>query len=163
MRTKLQPRCIASQYDKSSVFVQPFADGCTDETAPTSIPYWLLLLHTPTALSHPPLQVYSAALYVEADRCSKELGVRYRGGFFENDGDYCSALMDGAFNKALIVHLVRDVDGPQFASAINESLAPRMKLMGETAPLEQFVAFFNGKKLTNNTEVSASALQQQCS
>lgn len=47
--------------------------------------------------------VYSAALYVEADRCAKELGIRQRGGFFENDDDFCSAILDGAFSKALLV------------------------------------------------------------
>jgi hypothetical protein len=49
--------------------------------------------------------VYSVAAYVEADRCAKELGVRSRGGFFGQDAtdDFCSALMDGAFNKALTV------------------------------------------------------------
>ncbi len=48
-------------------------------------------------------QVYSVAAYVEADRCAKELGVRSRGGFFESDDDFTSALLDGAFNKALLV------------------------------------------------------------
>jgi hypothetical protein len=43
------------------------------------------------------------AVYVEAERCSKELGIRARGGFFENDGDFCAALLDGAFGKALVV------------------------------------------------------------
>ena len=45
------------------------------------------------------MQVYSAALYVEADKCARELGVRSRGGFFENDADYCTGLTDGAFHK----------------------------------------------------------------
>lgn len=48
-------------------------------------------------------QVYSCALYTEADRTSKELGIRSRGGFFETDDDYCQALLDGAFNKVLKV------------------------------------------------------------
>ncbi len=47
--------------------------------------------------------MYSVALYVEADRCAKELGIRYRGGFFENDDDYCQAVLDGAFHKVLQV------------------------------------------------------------
>lgn len=42
-------------------------------------------------------------LYVEGDLAAKELGIRYRGGFFENDDDYCSALVDGAFEKVLVV------------------------------------------------------------
>lgn len=48
-------------------------------------------------------QVYSCALYTEADRTAKELGVRSRGGFFETDDDYCQALLDGAFSKVLKV------------------------------------------------------------
>ena len=54
--------------------------------------------------SHTP-QVYSIAAYVEGDRAAKELGVRSRGGFFEGggDGDYCAALLDGAFGKAIVV------------------------------------------------------------
>lgn len=39
----------------------------------------------------------------QADRCAKELGVRERGGFFEKDGDFCDAIVDGAFNKVLLV------------------------------------------------------------
>jgi hypothetical protein len=51
----------------------------------------------------PPSQVYAVALYVEAEKASKELGVRDRGGFFENDDDFCSALVDGGFIKLLQV------------------------------------------------------------
>ncbi len=43
------------------------------------------------------------SVYVEADKCAKELGVRERGGFFANDDDFCSAILDGAFKKALVV------------------------------------------------------------
>lgn len=49
------------------------------------------------------LQLYSVALYVEGELAAKELGIRYRGGFFETDGDYCSAIVDGAFEKVLVV------------------------------------------------------------
>jgi hypothetical protein len=48
-------------------------------------------------------QLYSVALYVEGELAAKELGIRYRGGFFETDDDYCSALVDGAFEKVLVV------------------------------------------------------------
>jgi hypothetical protein len=48
-------------------------------------------------------QVYSVALYVEAVKAAKELGVRSRGGFFESDADYCQAIVDGAFAKVLRV------------------------------------------------------------
>ena len=49
------------------------------------------------------MQVYSVALYVEAEKAAKELGVRARGGFFESDGDFCQAIVDGAFSKVLRV------------------------------------------------------------
>jgi len=46
----------------------------------------------------------------------QELGVRDRGGFFKASSDdvddaFCSALLDGAFHKAILVRLVRDVSG----------------------------------------------------
>jgi len=68
---------------------------------------------------------------VEADKCAHELGVRSRGGFFETDEDFCTGLMDGAFHKVLIIRLLRDVDGQQFADALNKYLVPRMTLAGE--------------------------------
>ena len=49
------------------------------------------------------VQVYSVALYVEAEKAAKELGIRYRGGFFESDADYCQAILDGAFSKVFKV------------------------------------------------------------
>jgi hypothetical protein len=76
------------------------------------------------------VKVYAVALYVEADKAAKELGVRDRGGFFEGDDDFCSALMDGGFGKALVVELVRDVEGAAFVEALNEALRPRMALAG---------------------------------
>lgn len=66
------------------------------------------LLKTKVATVVPPcgvLQLYSVALYVEGELASKELGIRYRGGFFETDDDYCSALVDGAFDKVLVVSI----------------------------------------------------------
>ncbi|GAX83469.1 hypothetical protein CEUSTIGMA_g10894.t1 [Chlamydomonas eustigma] len=99
------------------------------------------------------VQVYSAALYVEADKCSKELGIRSRGGFFETDEDFCTSLLDGAFLKVLAIRLLRDVEGQQFAEALNKYLAPRMTLSGETAKLDEFMALFMAKKLTSGTEV----------
>jgi hypothetical protein len=47
--------------------------------------------------------VYAVALYVEGEPAAKELGIRARGGFFESDDDFCAAIVDGAFNKALVV------------------------------------------------------------
>ena len=97
------------------------------------------------------VKVYAIALYVEAQLAAKELGVRDRGGFFENDDDYCSALVDGAFIKALDIELVRDVDGQQFVEALDEALRPRMSLSGDTASLQKFQEFFMNKKLTKGT------------
>jgi len=99
------------------------------------------------------VKVYAVALYIEAAKAARELGVRDRGGFFESDDDYCSALVDGGFIKTLQIELVRDVEGEQFVEALNESLRPRMSLSGETSLLEQFSAFFQGKKLIKGTNV----------
>jgi len=37
----------------------------------------------------------------------RSLVIRYRGGFFDNDDDFCSALVDGAFTKTLVVSMIR--------------------------------------------------------
>jgi hypothetical protein len=99
------------------------------------------------------VKVYAVALFVEAAKAAHELGVRDRGGFFENDDDFCSALVDGGFIKALQIELVRDVEGATFVEALNEALRPRMALTGETAILEQFRAFFGEKKLGKGTNI----------
>jgi len=99
------------------------------------------------------VKVYSVAAYVEAEKAAKELAIRERGGFFESDDDFCQALMDGAFNKVLVLRLLRDVEGQQFVDALNKHLVPRMQLAGEMSKLEQFMAYVGGKSLTNNTEV----------
>lgn len=52
------------------------------------------------------------------------------GGFFEGDDDFCQALIDGGCVKALQLQLCRDVEGAQFVEALEEALAPRMRLMG---------------------------------
>jgi hypothetical protein len=56
------------------------------------------------------------------------------GGFFEGDDDFCQALIDGGCIKALQLQLARDVEGAQFVEALEEALAPRMRLMGGEAP-----------------------------
>jgi hypothetical protein len=48
-------------------------------------------------------KVYSLTIYVDGGRCAKELGIRSRGGFFQSDDDFSEALLDGAFDKALVV------------------------------------------------------------
>jgi hypothetical protein len=99
------------------------------------------------------VKVYAIALYVEAEKGARELGIRDRGGFFETEDDYCSALVDGGFLKALQIQLVRDVDGGTFVDALNEALQPRLSLSGELAVLDTFKAFFDGKKLSNGTNI----------
>ncbi|KXZ47492.1 hypothetical protein GPECTOR_35g930 [Gonium pectorale] len=99
------------------------------------------------------VKVYSVAAYVEADKAAKELGVRQRGGFFSDDADYTTAILDGAFNKVIALRLVRDVTGEQFAEAINKSLLPRMQLAGDTASLDTFNNYFNSKSLVTGSEV----------
>ncbi len=56
------------------------------------------------------------------------------GGFFEGDDDFCQALVDGGCVKALQLQLCRDVEGAQFVEALEEALAPRMRLMGGALP-----------------------------
>lgn len=99
------------------------------------------------------VKVYAVALYVEAQLAAKELGVRDRGGFFETDDDYCSALTDGAFVKALEIELVRNIDGQQFVEALEESLRPRMALSGDLGSLQKLQEFFMSKKLTKGSVV----------
>lgn len=99
------------------------------------------------------VKVYAVALYVEADLAARELGVRDRGGFFENDDDYCSALVDGGFNKVLQIQLARDIEGSQFVEALEESLRPRLSLSGETSTLEEFSNFFQSRKLAKGTNI----------
>lgn len=47
------------------------------------------------------VKVYAITLYVEAEKAARELGIRKRGGFFDddNDDDYALALADGGFDK----------------------------------------------------------------
>ena len=85
--------------------------------------------------------------------------MRQRGGFFDDastaDADFCSALADGAFAKALRVDLVRDVDGATFFSALEEALAPRLRFAGAdaAAALGEFGAFFSARKLAKGTSL----------
>jgi hypothetical protein len=105
------------------------------------------------------VKVYAVALYVEAERAARELGVRSRGGFFDGgggdvDGDYCAALVDGAFCKALRIDLVRDVDGSTFYEALEEAMGPRVRMMGEGEALAAFGDFFGSRsKLAKGTAI----------
>lgn len=93
------------------------------------------------------VKVYAIALYVEAERTAKELGVRQRGGFFDDnvDADYALAIVDGAFTKTLVIKMTRKVEGDQFVGAIAEALEPRMRLTGQMDVLDKFKTFFASK------------------
>lgn len=97
------------------------------------------------------VKVYAVFLYVDAAAAAKELGVRDRGGFFEGDDDYAAALADGAFVKALRIDLVRDVDGATFYGALEDALAPRLRLTGDMDSLGAFRDYLGGKKLAKGT------------
>ncbi|BDA46693.1 probable chalcone-flavonone isomerase [Coccomyxa sp. Obi] len=102
-----------------------------------------------------PVKVYAVTVYVEAEKAARELGVRQRGGFFDDnrDEDFTLALVDGAFAKALVVQLVRKVEGKQFYEALEEALAPRLRLAGDTGSLTKFGDFLSGRSLEKGTGV----------
>ena len=101
------------------------------------------------------VKVYSVALYVEAEKAARELGLRSRGGFFAGggDGDFCAALIDGAFHKALRIDLVRDVEGATFYEALEAAMGARVRLVGEGASLTAFSSFFGGRRLAKGTAI----------
>lgn len=101
------------------------------------------------------VKVYAVTVYVEAEKAAKELGVRQRGGFFDDnkDDDYALALVDGAFDKVVQIEMARSVDGATFVEALNEALEPRMRLMGEMTTLEQFKLFFMGKTIDKGSNI----------
>jgi hypothetical protein len=80
-------------------------------------------------------QVYAVALYVEGEPAAKELGIRDRGGFFETDDDFCSALTDGAFNKTLVVgaRLCRIVQHANSVGRAVVSISLKARVVAPTA------------------------------
>ena len=60
------------------------------------------------------VKVYGVAMYVDAAKCKEELA---------NGG----SLLTGSFDKALLVQLVRDVDGKTFWEALDEAVGPRIR------------------------------------
>ena len=46
---------------------------------------------------------------------------------------------------------MRDVDGPTFVGALEEALAPRLRITGETGALQQFADFFGGRTLAKGS------------
>lgn len=101
------------------------------------------------------VKVYAVALFVEAEPAAHELGVRHRGGFFQDnsDDDYALALTDGAFDKLIQVQLVRKIEGEQFFGAIEEALTPRLSVTGEIGTLNKFKQFFDGKSLEKGSNI----------
>lgn len=101
------------------------------------------------------VKVYAVALFVEAEPAAHELGIRHRGGFFQDnsDDDYNLALTDGAFNKLIQVQLVRKIEGEQFFGAIEEALTPRLSVTGEIGTLNKFKQFFEGKSLEKGSDI----------
>eukprot|EP00878_Enallax_costatus_P033878 GHUV01037454.1.p2 GENE.GHUV01037454.1~~GHUV01037454.1.p2 ORF type:complete len:134 (+),score=50.27 GHUV01037454.1:761-1162(+) len=49
--------------------------------------------------------------------------------------------------------MLRDIEGHQFAEAVDGKLKPRMQLTGDLASLEKFTGFFEGVKLSKGTQV----------
>ena len=97
------------------------------------------------------VKVYAVALYSQPKEAARELGVRSRGGFFSDAGarveDMCQALVDGAFAKALVLHLVRNVSGTDFTAALDESLRPRLSTAAGQEDLARFKSAFKDKRL----------------
>jgi hypothetical protein len=93
-------------------------------------------------------------LYVEGKPAARELGLRSRGGFLQSDDDFAAAIADGAFTKVLALRLLRDVTGEQFAEAISSQLAPRARLTGAGAALEQYVSFLSKQSLSEGTRLA---------
>ena len=60
------------------------------------------------------VKVYAVAMYADAEQCVSALA----GG---------SSLLDGKFHKALLVQLVRNVDGKTFWDALDDALVPRIR------------------------------------
>lgn len=62
-------------------------------------------------------------------------------------------LVNGTFDKALQMHMVRGVTGSQFSDALDENLRPNMS--GEEDVVDHFSSFFkNGPHLDKGTEVT---------
>ncbi len=60
------------------------------------------------------VKIYAVALYVDVAQCQQSL----RAG---------GSLLDGKFHKALLIQLVRNVDGKTFWEALDEALVGRIR------------------------------------
>eukprot|EP01024_Parvocaulis_polyphysoides_P042887 TRINITY_DN3914_c3_g1_i1.p2 TRINITY_DN3914_c3_g1~~TRINITY_DN3914_c3_g1_i1.p2 ORF type:complete len:272 (+),score=28.69 TRINITY_DN3914_c3_g1_i1:50-865(+) len=101
------------------------------------------------------VKVYAVSLYVEAELGARELGIRSRGGYFNADKDqeYCDAILDGAFVKCLILHMVRSVDGEAIFGALDEALTPRLQVTGELGKLQELKRIFQDSQFQEGDEV----------
>lgn len=93
--------------------------------------------------------MYAVTVYVEAEKAARELGVRQRGGFFDDnrDEDFTLALVDGAFAKALVVQLVRKVEGKQFYEVRSVMMLARIAIwpdQGHFGTLMHAISAFAG-------------------
>eukprot|EP01023_Acetabularia_acetabulum_P067578 TRINITY_DN9350_c1_g1_i1.p2 TRINITY_DN9350_c1_g1~~TRINITY_DN9350_c1_g1_i1.p2 ORF type:complete len:282 (+),score=53.59 TRINITY_DN9350_c1_g1_i1:250-1095(+) len=100
-------------------------------------------------------KVYAVSLYVESELAARELGVRSRGGYFDanQDQEYCDAILDGAFVKCVILHMVRSVDGQAIFGALDEALRPRLQVTGELGKLQELQQIFEGSQFEDGDEV----------
>ncbi|XP_024522851.1 fatty-acid-binding protein 3, chloroplastic [Selaginella moellendorffii] len=73
-----------------------------------------------------------------------------------NDWDK-NFLVEGAFEKGLVVKLARDVSGALFSSALNDELKPRLKSSPEGEKiLSEFGKLFQNRKLKKDGETPAT-------
>lgn len=96
-----------------------------------------------------PVKVYAVAMYADAGAAAEAAQQERQP---DSDAAALDVLKNGAFDKALQMHLVRGVTGKQFSDALDENLRPIMA--GDEAALSTFSSFFHGKQLDKGTEVA---------
>lgn len=96
-----------------------------------------------------PVKVYAVGMYVDAASAAGAARQEEEPG---TEAAALDVLKNGAFDKALQMHLVRGVTGKQFSDALDESLRPLMT--GDEAALSTFSSFFHGKQLDKGSEVT---------
>ena len=99
------------------------------------------------------VKVYAVAVFADADKAVADAAERARSGGLDTDDACAEAFLSGQYDKVLQLELVRDVDGETFGDAIRKSLEAPVTAMGEASALEEFKAFFLGRKLSRGTNV----------